>query len=273
MGCLSMLMCFFNLVFLVVFVYTFPFAGKGVLSENFVKKYDRQRRSTVEYDTNNYSMDRRDFNILELSKDFMFPPGLKKNQKIEGENSKVIKSFPQKLKRDVLDIHGIISKNEINESRKIMNLEPYDNARYNSDTGIVPKDFSFNSILKGFIRETIVVPEHMQHQRHRRSFFFGFPENGLFEEDPGVVFSAHTSPCKSEDRHYCLNEGTCVFVGALEIKTCRYLINFVHSIAGTIYSLGIAVSCLQPILILLNIFLGIFGQDRCDPQIQGYHTK
>ncbi|KAK3599644.1 hypothetical protein CHS0354_029105 [Potamilus streckersoni] len=220
MGCLSILMCFFNLVFLVVLVYTFPFAGKGVLSESFLKKYEKQRRSTVEYDTNNYSMDRRDFNILELSKDFIFAPGLKRNQKIVGENRKVIKSFSHEPKRDVLDIHDIVSKGEIYESRKIMNLETSDNARYNSDTGIVPKDFSFNSILKGFLRETIVVPEHRKHQRHRRSFFFGFPGDGLFEEDD-FVFSAHTSPCNAEDRHYCLNEGTCVFVGALEIKTCR----------------------------------------------------
>ena len=73
--------------------------------------------------------------------------------------------------------------------------------------------------LKGFLRETILVPGHRK-ERHRRSSFFdfGFP---MEEEETDVIFSAHTSPCNWADRYYCLNRGTCVFVHALEIKTCR----------------------------------------------------
>ena len=77
--------------------------------------------------------------------------------------------------------------------------------------------------LKGFLRETIHVPGHRKH-RQRRSFYFDFD---IFNSDFGdneetdVVFSAHTSPCNWADRFYCLNGGTCVFVHALEIKTCR----------------------------------------------------
>ena len=77
--------------------------------------------------------------------------------------------------------------------------------------------------LKGFLRETIHVPGHRKH-RQRRSFFFDFDLfNTDFEdsEETDVVFSAHTSPCNWADRFYCLNGGTCVFVHALEIKTCR----------------------------------------------------
>lgn len=31
----------------------------------------------------------------------------------------------------------------------------------------------------------------------------------------------HVMPCEHKDRFYCMNGGTCVFVGALDIKTCR----------------------------------------------------
>lgn len=31
----------------------------------------------------------------------------------------------------------------------------------------------------------------------------------------------HVQPCEYSDRFYCMNGGTCVFVGALDIKTCR----------------------------------------------------
>nr|KAG5692498.1 hypothetical protein BaRGS_018703 [Batillaria attramentaria] len=31
----------------------------------------------------------------------------------------------------------------------------------------------------------------------------------------------HVQPCDYADRFYCMNGGTCVFVGALDIKTCR----------------------------------------------------
>ena len=31
----------------------------------------------------------------------------------------------------------------------------------------------------------------------------------------------HVQPCSYKDRYYCMNGGTCVFVGALDIKTCR----------------------------------------------------
>lgn len=76
--------------------------------------------------------------------------------------------------------------------------------------------------LKGFLRETILVPGHRK-QRHRRSYFFDFDMLPDFpdDEETDVVFSAHTSPCNWSDRFYCLNGGTCVFVHALEIKTCR----------------------------------------------------
>ena len=75
--------------------------------------------------------------------------------------------------------------------------------------------------LKGFLRETILVPGHRK-QRRRRSFYLDFDMFTDFpEEEPDVVFSAHTSPCDWSDRYYCLNGGTCVFVHALEIKTCR----------------------------------------------------
>ena len=76
--------------------------------------------------------------------------------------------------------------------------------------------------LKGFHRETIVVPGHRKQRRRRRSFYMDFDSFFEFpEEEPDVVFSAHTSPCDWSDRKYCLNGGTCVFVHALEIKTCR----------------------------------------------------
>ncbi|XP_059174182.1 uncharacterized protein LOC131954481 [Physella acuta] len=31
----------------------------------------------------------------------------------------------------------------------------------------------------------------------------------------------HVSPCELKDRHFCMHGGTCVFVAALDIKTCR----------------------------------------------------
>jgi hypothetical protein len=64
----------------------------------------------------------------------------------------------------------------------------------------------------------------LRNYRRRRSFFsdFGFGLESAFEnDDTEVVFGAHTSPCDYVDRHYCLNGGTCVFLGALEVKTCR----------------------------------------------------
>ena len=60
--------------------------------------------------------------------------------------------------------------------------------------------------------------------RRRRSFFsdLGYGLESAFDnDDTDVVFGAHTSPCDYVDRHYCLNGGTCVFLGALEVKTCR----------------------------------------------------
>lgn len=65
--------------------------------------------------------------------------------------------------------------------------------------------------------------------RRRRSFLsdFGFQLESAFEGDTSeVVFGAHTSPCDYEDRHYCLNGGTCIFLGALEMKTCRCKIGY-----------------------------------------------
>ncbi|GFN82324.1 gephyrin [Plakobranchus ocellatus] len=35
----------------------------------------------------------------------------------------------------------------------------------------------------------------------------------------------HVRPCRRRDRYYCLNGGTCVFVVALDIKTCRVFVN------------------------------------------------
>ena len=70
-----------------------------------------------------------------------------------------------------------------------------------------------------------VLRRRQKYQRRRRSFSlwdYGFSLDEAFEDDTSdVVFGAHTSPCDIADRHYCLNGGTCVFVGALEIKTCR----------------------------------------------------
>ncbi|XP_045171507.1 uncharacterized protein LOC123533740 [Mercenaria mercenaria] len=65
--------------------------------------------------------------------------------------------------------------------------------------------------------------------RRRRSFFsdLGIGLESAFENDEtDVVFGAHTSPCDYADRHYCLNGGTCVFLGALEMKTCRCKIGY-----------------------------------------------
>lgn len=64
----------------------------------------------------------------------------------------------------------------------------------------------------------------LRNYRRRRSFLsdMGFRLESAFEDDhTDVVFGAHTSPCDYADRHYCLNGGTCVFLGALEMKTCR----------------------------------------------------
>lgn len=64
----------------------------------------------------------------------------------------------------------------------------------------------------------------LRNYRRRRSFLsdLGFRLESAFEDDhTDVVFGAHTSPCDYADRHYCLNGGTCVFLGALEMKTCR----------------------------------------------------
>uniref|UniRef100_A0A2C9LLL8 EGF-like domain-containing protein n=1 Tax=Biomphalaria glabrata TaxID=6526 RepID=A0A2C9LLL8_BIOGL len=36
----------------------------------------------------------------------------------------------------------------------------------------------------------------------------------------------HVMPCEYKDRFYCMNSGTCVFVGALKIKTCRCPIGY-----------------------------------------------
>uniref|UniRef100_A0A0B7A7A2 EGF-like domain-containing protein n=1 Tax=Arion vulgaris TaxID=1028688 RepID=A0A0B7A7A2_9EUPU len=36
----------------------------------------------------------------------------------------------------------------------------------------------------------------------------------------------HVMPCQHKDRFYCMNGGTCVFVGALDIKTCRCPIGY-----------------------------------------------
>ncbi|KAL4238946.1 Pro-neuregulin-4 [Mactra antiquata] len=55
----------------------------------------------------------------------------------------------------------------------------------------------------------------LQSYRRKRSYY-GY-DNGYDD----FVYGAHTSPCDSRDIHYCLNGGTCVFVRALEMKTCR----------------------------------------------------
>lgn len=34
-------------------------------------------------------------------------------------------------------------------------------------------------------------------------------------------YNSHLQACAPEDRYYCLNGGTCVFVGVLEVTTCR----------------------------------------------------
>lgn len=55
--------------------------------------------------------------------------------------------------------------------------------------------------------------------RRRRSFDW----DDIFSEDEGekVIFGAHTTPCDNADRHYCMNGGTCLYVPALQLKTCR----------------------------------------------------
>ena len=112
-------------------------------------------------------------------------------------------------------------------------LDVYDNSKSDNNHKInsyvihlphyLQKYLQKENPLKGFLRETIHVQGHRK-QRHRRSFYFDFDMfNSDFEdsEETDVIFSAHTSPCNWSDRFYCLNGGTCVFVHALEIKTCR----------------------------------------------------
>lgn len=78
-------------------------------------------------------------------------------------------------------------------------------------SGKVPKDSRF---WKG-VSEYLDSDEYLR--RIRRS-----PQHIRKQHYVHVSITyGHVVPCEYKDRFYCMNGGTCVFVGALDIKTCR----------------------------------------------------
>lgn len=123
----------------------------------------------------------------------------------------------------------IINDANLNETNSTITEKgvtfPRTNVDANDENKVISKVLTLLSPLaeKSEIRRRRSNP--WQH-RQKRSFF-GFDLEKAFEGDTSdVIFGAHTSPCDHADRHYCLNGGTCIFLGALEIKTCRCRIGY-----------------------------------------------
>ena len=92
----------------------------------------------------------------------------------------------------------------------------------NGDKVLMEEDGS----IGGAGNVTIVIMKNKRH-RDKRSFTritMGDLDNRIIPNLAAEVLDiayTHVVPCVFADRFYCLNGGTCVFVGALDIKTCR----------------------------------------------------
>lgn len=66
---------------------------------------------------------------------------------------------------------------------------------------------------------------HPRNRRSIRSLGISYGMNGRIRTHMQAhrlsISYRHVQPCTYADRFYCMNGGTCVFVGALDIKTCR----------------------------------------------------
>ena len=123
-------------------------------------------------------------------------------------------------------------KTNVIRPRNIRTLEPkINNHEYIGERNYRKRDPNFakpkQTFTKALISDTSqpdsdqIVPVHRK-SRQRRSYLHDYGLALSYSDDEkDIVFGAHTSPCAHRDRHYCLNGGTCFFVGALEIKTCQ----------------------------------------------------
>lgn len=57
----------------------------------------------------------------------------------------------------------------------------------------------------------------LSEDRQRRSY----KAEDTFHDEGGVIYLAHTADCDSSDKHYCRNGGTCLYIPALQARTCR----------------------------------------------------
>ncbi len=72
---------------------------------------------------------------------------------------------------------------------------------------------------------TVVMVSGKTDHRSKRSYgrmrHFNNRISPYLSNGPIDITYTHVVPCVYADRYYCLNGGTCVFVGALDLKTCR----------------------------------------------------
>lgn len=83
----------------------------------------------------------------------------------------------------------------------------------------VPRDVQFWKNVSSYLDSSAYL------SRTRRSPSRSRKRNGPQYVHLSITYG-HVMPCEHKDRFYCMSGGTCVFVGALDIKTCRSVFFF-----------------------------------------------
>ncbi|XP_046575611.1 uncharacterized protein LOC124283664 [Haliotis rubra] len=129
---------------------------------------------------------------------------LQGDQSLTSQENNLRKNIPRPHGGDSLSVTDSLKSNEITLEAKRNGQDSLDKSKSNNVT-------------------VVVGPTRPGH-RSRRSYGRSYLDNRIspyLSGGPIDITYTHVVPCVYADRYYCLNGGTCVFVGALDLKTCR----------------------------------------------------
>lgn len=159
------------------------------------------------------------------------------------ENSDYFKQLPKGLQEDVKDFLNSRTRNILEGDQSLNSQE--NNLRNNIPSPRGGDSISVSDSLKSkeitleakdpgpespsldkskSSNITVVVEPTRAGHRSKRSYGRSYLDNRIspyLSGGPIDITYTHVVPCVYADRYYCLNGGTCVFVGALDLKTCR----------------------------------------------------
>ncbi|XP_005090820.1 uncharacterized protein LOC101848794 [Aplysia californica] len=94
----------------------------------------------------------------------------------------------------------------------------------------VPENFEFWRNVSSILDSSIYLSRTKRRSPRRRSRHPAFKARFLQHMRRQLAINyGHVTPCEYKDRFYCMNGGTCVIIGTLDIKTCRCPIGFTNT--------------------------------------------